>query len=139
MKQSLFWSPYMRFHNIKSYVKVWYTLEKRLQHYLTLKITLVSTLKSLLWVILIYLLPVLMLISLFMFSVLHIILTLLAIIVAISSIWVYYFFFGYYIQKASVNIALLPLSKIFIVEKIFLSIVMFLMSLWIIVLTGVFI
>jgi hypothetical protein len=48
-------------------------------------------------------------------------------------------FFGYYIKKASVKIALLPLSKIFIVEKILLSIVMFLMSLWIIVLTGVFI
>jgi hypothetical protein len=74
-----------------------------------------------------------------MFSFLHIILTLLAIILAISSIWVYYMFFGYYIKKASVKIALLPLSKIFIVEKILLSIVMFLMSLWIIVLTGVFI
>lgn len=129
----------MKLHNIKSYFKVWYTLEKRLQHYLTLKITLVSTFKSLLWVIIIYLIPVLILISLFMFSFLHIILTLLAIILAISSIWVYYMFFGYYIKKASVKIALLPLSKIFIVEKILLSIVMFLMSLWIIVLTGVFI
>jgi hypothetical protein len=129
----------MNLNKIKAYFKMWYTLEKRLQHYLTLKITLVSTLKSIVWVILIYLIPVIMLISLFMFSFLHEVLTLLLLIVAISSIFIYYSFFGYYIKKASVKIASLPLQKIFIVEKIGLSIVMFFISIWIIILTGVFV
>ena len=129
----------MNLNKIKAYFKMWYTLEKRLQHYLTLKITLVSTMKSILWVLLIYLIPVIMLISLFMFSFLHVLLTVLLVIVAISSISVYYTFFEYYIKKASVKIALLPLEKIFIVEKIGLSIVMFFISIWIIILTGVFV
>jgi hypothetical protein len=139
MKPSLFWSLCMNLNKIKAYFKMWYTLEKRLQHYLTLKITLVSTLKSIFWVALMYLIPVLILISLYMFSLIHVLLTVLLIITAISSIWVYYIFFGYYIKKASDKIALLPLSKIFIVEKIGLSILIFFISIWVIILTGVFV
>lgn len=129
----------MNLHNIKSYVKVWYTLEKRLQHYLTLKITLVSTLKSLLWVIVLYALPALIVISFYMFASLHEFLTILSITLAISSIWVYYIFFEYEIKKASLKIASLPLKKIFIVEKILLSVIVFFISAWIVVLTGVFV
>lgn len=129
----------MNLHNIKSYVKVWYTLEKRLQHYLTLKITLVSTLKSLLWVIVLYALPALIVISFYMFARLHEFLTILSITLAISSIWVYYIFFEYEIKKASLKIASLPLKKIFIVEKILLSVIVFFISVWIVVLTGVFV
>jgi hypothetical protein len=129
----------MNLHNIKSYVKVWYTLEKRLQHYLTLKITLVSTLKSLLWVIVLYALPALIVISFYMFASLHEFLTILSITLAISSIWVYYIFFEYEIKKASLKIESLPLKKIFIVEKILLSVFVFFISVWIVVLTGVFV
>lgn len=123
--------------HIKQYFKTWFTLEKRLQHYLTLKITIISVLKSISLVIFIYLIPMIVLIQSFMFVHLHGILIISIVVLILTSIDVYYRFFSYFISKQSEKIASLPLKKIFMIEKIVLMICILFISLWIINLTGV--
>jgi hypothetical protein len=122
---------------ITQYFKTWYTLEKRLLHYLTFNITILSVLKSVLLVLFFYALPIIIMIQLFMFIHLHGILIISIIVLILTSIHIYYVFFSYFIAKKSEKIASLPLKKIFIVEKVILMILVILMSVWIIILTGV--
>ena len=123
--------------HIKQYFKTWFTLEKRLQHYLTLKITIISVTKSISLVLFIYLIPMIVLIQLFMFVHLHGILIIGIIVLVLTSIDFYYRFFSYFISNQSEKIASLPLKKIFIVEKIVLMICILFISLFIMNLTGV--
>lgn len=119
--------------------KKFFVLEKRFQHYLTFKGNILSVLKSIGIVLIIYVPLIWILIQLYMFQSLHIVLTILLSLTILSSIKVYYVAYQYFIEKHIPKTKDLPLKFIFSVEMSILMVVTTLIIVWIIALTGVII